>query len=94
LQNQASNQYLDLFLRHDNLIESKMKQIMKLNSQQTQYREMKSRKIIFFKKRENFAKPVNRPMDVLKLNNMFFFQNYFFNYMIKRKINDHIIELN
>jgi hypothetical protein len=94
LQNQASNQYLDLFLRHDNLIESKMKQIMKLNSQQTQYREMKSRKIIFLKKRENFAKPVNRPMDVLKLNNMFFFQNYFFNYMIKRKINDHIIELN
>ena len=50
---------------------------MKLNSQQTQYRGMKSRKIIFFLKREKFAKPVNRPMDVLKLNNMFFFQNYF-----------------
>ena len=55
---------------------------------------MKSRKIIFFLKRENFAKPVNKPMDVLKLNNMLFFQNYFLNYIINIKINDHIIELN
>jgi hypothetical protein len=32
-------------------------------------------------------------MDFLKFNDMFFFQIYFFNYMIK-KIDDHIIEFN
>jgi hypothetical protein len=31
-------------------------------------------------------------LDFLKLNNMFFFRNYFFNYMIKIKINNYIIK--
>jgi hypothetical protein len=33
------------------------------------------------------------PMNFLKFNKMFFFQNYVFNYMIK-KIDDYIIEFN
>ena len=31
------------------------------------------------------VKPVNMPMNFLKFNKMFFFQNYVFNYMIKKK---------
>jgi hypothetical protein len=33
------------------------------------------------------------PMNFLKFNKMFFFQNYFFNYMIK-KIDNYIIKFN
>jgi len=37
------------------------------------------------KRKDKFAIHVNRPMNFLKPNNMFFFQNYFINYKIKIK---------
>ena len=48
------------------------------------------------KKREKvkLAIPVNRPMNFLKFNNMYFFQKYIFNCMIKRKIDNYIIVFN
>ena len=49
------------------------------------------------KKRERkvkFTIHVNRPMNFLKLNNMFFFQKNFINYMIKSKIDDYMTEFN
>jgi len=52
---------------------------------------MKLKKNKFIKK-----KKLNSPYtstNFLKLNNMFFLQNYFINYIIK-KINDHIIKFN
>jgi len=57
---------------------------------------IKSKKNEFIKKeKERKVKlviPVNRPMDFLKFNNMFFFRNYFLIY--DKKINNHIIEFN
>jgi hypothetical protein len=60
---------------------------MKLNSQSIQYRMMKYKKKI---KKVKLAKPVNRSIDFLKFNNMFFFQNNFFKLYDKKKYN-HII---
>jgi hypothetical protein len=69
---------------------------MKLNSQLAQYQRIKLKKIKKIKKKRKIklANSVNMPMNFLKFNNIFYFRNYFFNYMIKRKINDHIIEFN
>jgi len=45
---------------------------------------MKFKKINLYKKKGKPIIHVNRSMDFLKFNKMFFFQNYFFNYMIKK----------
>jgi hypothetical protein len=59
---------------------------MKLNSQSAQYRMMKSKKNDFLKKKLKLIKPMNRPLDFLKFNNLFFsLKLLFFNYMIKKK---------
>ena len=50
--------------------------------------------ILFNKKKLKLVKPVNKIMNFLKFNNIFFFKIIFFNYMLKGNINDYIINYN
>jgi hypothetical protein len=55
---------------------------------------MKFKKINLYIKKGKLIIHVNRSMDFLKFNKMFFFKTIFFNYMIKKKLDNHTIEFN